>query len=820
MENKDTLFAEIILPLAVGNTFTYRVPDELKEEMIPGKRVVVPFGKNKVYSGLVFKIHNQAPTLYEARYIQSMLDSEPIIQTQHMDFWEWISDYYFCHLGEVMKAALPSGLKLENENYLVINDFYEDSDQNLSEKEGIILGIIQNQGEVRLEELSKLTEIKQVHNLVKSLISKKRILVREEMLKGFKPKKQSFIRLSPEFDESDQKKGLFTEYEKKPSQLALIMAFYALGGHHSKEITKAELLKTSEQSASTLNILIKKGIFIPYEKRVSRLDFHTQEKPEAYSLSTRQIEIYQEIKQKFQEESVVLLHGITSSGKTQVYIRLIEDFLGMNKQVLYLLPEIALTTQLVDRLRKQFGEKVGIYHSRFNENERVETWENVINGKFRVVIGARSSLFLPFPDLGFIIIDEEHDSSFKQMDPAPRYNARDSAIYLGSKWGIKILLGSATPSIETYYNALNGKYGMVHLNERYGGVNMPIIEISDLSQERKEKTLKFQFGTPLLRHLERTLDEKDQIILFQNRRGYSPFILCKSCGYIPKCIHCDVSLTLHKSTHRLHCHYCGYKTEIPSICPVCQDPNIQDQGLGTEKIEEELQILYPQLRIGRMDQDSTRGKNGHLKIVSDLEENRIDVLIGTQMVSKGLDFGRVQLIGVMNADQILNFPDFRAFEKGYQILTQVSGRAGRRSKQGYVVIQTYSPYHPILSFIQKNDYQGLYNAEIQEREQFHYPPFTRLIRIICKNKDSSLLNNSCLVMSRELKSHFGDMVLGPVPALVPRIRNFYIQEFLLKLSRKSVSPGLVKKALKEIILKIQGEKAYRSTLIQIDVDPA
>lgn len=817
------LFAEIILPLAVGHTFTYRVPEEMKEEMIPGKRVLVPFGKNKVYSGLIFRIHNEAPKLYEARYLHSSMDSEPIIFPWNMEFWSWISEYYQCHLGEVMKAALPSGLKLENENFLVINDsedFGEDFWEDLGEKERLVWEIIQNQGEVRLDQLPRLTGIKSVLNQVKSLISKKRIQVREEISRGYQIKKQVFIRLNPEYAERDKKKGLFEEFKKKPSQLSLIMAYYALGGHQEKEISKNQLLEASHQSSNTLNLLVKKEIFEIYYKRVSRLEPISNHDLENFTLSPAQEDAYLNIKSSFEKYPVVLLHGITSSGKTEIYFRLIEEFLKKGEQVLYLLPEIALTSQLVNRLRKQFGDQVGVYHSLFNENERVETWEGVLNGRFKVLIGARSALFLPFLNLGFIIVDEEHDSSFKQIDPAPRYNARDSAIYLGTQKKIPILLGSATPSIESYYNSQNGKYGLVKLLERFGGVPMPIIEILDLREEKKQKKLKFQFSSRLLKALENTMKENNQAILFQNRRGYSPFILCKSCGFIPKCIHCDVSLTLHKSTHKLHCHYCGYKTEIPLICPVCQDPNFQDQGLGTEKIEEELQILYPQIRIGRMDQDTTRGKNGHRRIVSDLEENRVDVLVGTQMVSKGLDFGKVQLIGIMNADQILNFPDFRAFEKGYQILTQVAGRAGRRSIQGQVIIQTYSPLHPVLNFIQNNDYFGLYQAEILERENFHYPPFTRLIRVICKNKDSILLNKTCLELSHEFRNHFGDLVLGPVPALISRIRNLYIQEFLFKLSRRTISPPLVKKVMKEIILNLLAKKEFRSTQIQIDVDPS
>jgi primosomal protein N' (replication factor Y) (superfamily II helicase) len=816
LQDSSTYFAEIILPLAVGNTFTYRIPQTILEEVIPGKRALVPFGIQKTYAGLIFQIHSTAPKEYEAKYLYSVLDAEPIIGESQLNFWQWIAEYYCCHLGEVMKAALPSGLKLESESYLVLME--DESTSDLTSREQLILDLLRENGEIKLSDLAKMASLKSVLPLVKSLLKKNRVQVREDIGKGYIPKKQSYIRLSPRYNDPIYRKQLFDELEKKPNQLTLIIHYLQLM-KTVKEVSKVELLKNYREENSSLELLIKKGIFEKYLKRVSRLEIYSEPMIEIPALSSSQKGAFEEIKTGFTSKDVLLLHGITSSGKTQIYIQLVVEYLALKKQVLYLLPEIALTSQLVHRLRKQFGDQVGIYHSLFNENERVETWEKVLKGEFSIIIGARSSLFLPFKNLGLIIIDEEHEPSFKQYDPAPRYHARDAAIYLGMMQKAKVLLGSATPSIESYYHAKQGKYGFVSLNERFGGVASPEIKLVDLKIENKEKKLKFHFSQLLIQEIDSVIVEKEQTILFQNRRGYSPLLLCKACGFIPKCIHCDVSLTLHKSTQKLHCHYCGYRATIPPLCPVCGDPEIQDPGLGTEKIEEELKILYPQLRVARMDLDTTRGKNGHWKIVSDLEENKIDILVGTQMVSKGLDFGKVQLIGVMNADQLLNFPDFRSFERGFQILTQVSGRAGRRAKQGKVIIQTYTPKHPVLSFIVQGNYQALYEAEIFERNKFNYPPFSRLIKISCKNIQSDLLRQYTTEFAKKLKANFGEMVLGPEEALIPRIRNYFIQEFMLKLPRVSVSPSLVKIRLREIIQSMKLDKKFRNTICQIDVDP-
>ncbi len=836
-DNLETYFAEIILPLGIGHTFTYRIPQNLLDEIIPGKRVLVPFGKTKVYAGILYSIHNKAPKEYEAKYIYSVFDSEPVLSSFSLTFWLWLSEYYLCTLGEVMKAALPSGLKLESESYLSLNpDTFSDFEINvgdtLSSNEWQIIDLLKSKPSIRLSDVTKLIPLKSALSTIKFLIKKNIVFVSEELKKGYIPKKKTYIQWSSTFEDPQIREKLFQDLEKKPNHLHLLLSFIHLRKKNSEDtVSKSQLLETAQLSESVLSTMVKNGVFEIVQKRISRLEpldslnATTLYSDEALNtkrkriLSESQAKAYKNIQESFLTKNVVLLHGVTSSGKTQIYFHLIQEFLEKQQQVLFLLPEIALTAQLVNRVRERFGDKVGLYHSNFNENERVETWEKVLYGTYSIIIGARSAIFLPFNQLGFIIIDEEHESSFKQYDPAPRYQARDAAIYLAYLQNAKVLLGTATPSIESYYHAQQGKYGLVELNDRFGGVQPPEVELIDL-RKVFDGAKNFHFSAALILAIKKILEAKEQAILFQNRRGYSTLLVCTACGFVPKCIRCDVSLTLHKFTEKLHCHYCGYRAERPVLCPVCKSPKIEEQGLGTEKIEEELKILIPEARVGRMDLDTTRGKNGHWKILSELEENKIDILVGTQMVSKGLDFGKVQLIGVMNADQILNFPDFRAFEKAYQILTQVSGRAGRRTKRGKVIIQTYSPKHPILDFIVKGDYYTLYHTEIYEREKFKYPPFTRLIKISCKNSQIDVAKYAAQALASQLKVLLGEMVLGPEEALIPRLRNYFIQEILLKIPYQKVSLSKVKVMLKDCMIRMQSDKKFKSTLYQIDVDPA
>ncbi|MGZ3753135.1 MAG: replication restart helicase PriA, partial [Mucilaginibacter sp.] len=588
---------------------------------------------------------------------------------------------------------------------------------------------------------------------------------------------------------------------------------------HQKSVSKNELIEESGAGDASIKSLIEKEIFVAEEKNVSRLFSDDDEFSSDFILSEGQNEALQDIRQQLDQKDVVLLHGVTSSGKTQLYIRLIEDMINSGKQVLYLLPEIALTTHIIERLRQYFGSSIGVYHSRFNDNERVEVWQKVLNHEYKVVLGARSSVFLPFADLGLIIVDEEHETSYKQFDPAPRYNARDAAIYLANMYRGKVLLGSATPSFESYYNARLQKYGLVELNERFGGVELPKTEVVSISEETKKKTMQSHFTSVLMEDMKKALANKEQVILFQNRRGYAPLLMCKVCAYTPKCINCDVSLTFHKSSGRLHCHYCGYKEDSPSICPACGSTHLEYKGFGTEKVEDELSMLLPEARITRMDLDTTRSKNSLQNILNDLEEKKIDILVGTQMVAKGLDFSDITVIGIINADSLLKYPDYRANERSFQMLAQVSGRAGRRGKQGKVIIQTYDPNHRVIKQVIENDYQDLYLTEMAERKSFKYPPFYRIINLDIKHKDPDILYNQAEYLATELRKNFGDRVIGPEVPLVSRIRNYYIKSIMLKFEKDGISMNRVKAVIKDIITQFQTTKLSKGGIFQPDIDP-
>ncbi|MEO6850273.1 MAG: primosomal protein N', partial [Mucilaginibacter sp.] len=634
-----------------------------------------------------------------------------------------------------------------------------------------------------------------------------------------KPRKKTFISLNPIYHNQDNLKELFPILEKRaPKQADALLAYIKLA-RTQKAISKNELIEESGASDASIKSLIEKEIFIAEEKNVSRLYFDDEEFTSDFVLSEQQTNALQDIKKHFEEKDVVLLHGVTSSGKTQIYIRLIEDMINSGKQVLYLLPEIALTTHIIERLRQYFGSSIGVYHSRFNDNERVEVWQKVLNHEYKVVLGARSSVFLPFDDLGLIIVDEEHETSYKQFDPAPRYNARDAAIYLANTYQGKVLLGSATPSFESYYNARLHKYGLVELGERFGGVLLPETEVVSITVETKNKTMESHFTSVLMGDMKKALVNKEQVILFQNRRGYAPLLICKVCAYTPKCINCDVSLTYHKSSGRLHCHYCGYKEDSPSICPACGSTHLEYKGFGTEKIEDELSMLLPDARIARMDLDTTRSRNSLQNILNDLEEKKIDILVGTQMVAKGLDFADVTVIGIINADSLLKFPDYRANERSFQMLAQVSGRAGRRGKQGKVVIQTYDPGHRVIKQVIENDYQDLYFTEMEERKTFKYPPFYRIINLDIKHKNADILYNQAEYLATELRKNFGDRVIGPEFPLVGRVRNYYIKSIMLKFEKDGVSINRVKSVIKDVITQFQTTKLSKGSIVHPDVDP-
>ena len=819
-KDRKTLFVEVILPLAIAKNYTYRVPFELNNLIAVGKRVVVQFGKSKLYTAVVSAISEQAPEKYEAKYILEILDDRPVVTNQQLHFWKWLSEYYMCFEGEVMNAALPSALKLASETKIILNKEFEHDKSALHDKEFLIVEALEIQPELTISDISKLLSQKTVMPLLKGLFEKNIINISEEVSDRYKPRKRTFITINPVYNNQDNLRELFVILEKRaPKQADAVLAYLKMA-RHQKIISKNELVEESGAGASSINSLIEKEVFVAEERNVSRLFFEEEFLDANFVLSEHQQSAFEAIREQFTQKDVVLLHGVTSSGKTQIYIRLIEQAMAQGKQVLYLLPEIALTTHVIERLRQYFGASIGVYHSRFNDNERVEVWQKVLNGEYKVVLGARSSVFLPFANLGLIIVDEEHETSYKQFDPAPRYNARDAAIFLANMYNGKVLLGSATPSFESYYNARLHKYGFAELTERYGGVELPTIEVVSIAEETKKKTIQSHFTSVLMADMQTALANKEQVILFQNRRGYAPLLLCKICAYTPKCINCDVSLTYHKHSGKLHCHYCGYREDSPVICPACGSTQLEYRGFGTEKVEDELSMLMPEARLSRMDLDTTRSRNSLQNILNDLEEKKIDILVGTQMVAKGLDFADVTVIGIINADSLLKYPDYRANERSFQLLAQVSGRAGRRGKQGKVVIQTYDPAHRVIQQVIENNYIDLYLTEMEERRAFHYPPFYRIINLDVKHKDPEILYNQAAYLGNELRKHFGeDRVVGPQIPLISRIRNYYIQSIMLKFEKDGVSINKVKANIRDIITQFQTTKLSKGSIVQPDVDP-
>jgi primosomal protein N' (replication factor Y) len=842
--SRTTLFVDVILPLAVPNLYTYRVPFDWNASVAIGKRVVVQFGKGKLYSALIRNIHEIPPKQYAAKYIESILDEVPVVNQKQFELWDWMSLYYMCNIGEVMVAALPGGLRLASETKIILNDGYKAQMEaaELSDKEHAVIEALEIRNVLTLNDVAQIIEQKTVYPAIKVLIEKGIVLIQEELKEKFKPKIESFVRITEYADNEENLKGIFETLEKKaPKQLDVLMAYINLSKRYSKdrqEVKKTDLVKAVEGAESAIRSMTKKNIFEVYERETGRLSAFENEN-KVSSLNEIQQEVLDSIRSQFGwtssdsaipasgsglKKDVVLLHGVTSSGKTEIYVKLIEEAISKGRQVLYLLPEIALTTQIINRLKKYFGEGVGVYHSKFNENERVEIWNNVLGhnpksqiSDFKLIIGARSAMFLPFSDLGLVIVDEEHDTSFKQYDPSPRYNARDAAIYLSHIHKGKTLLGSATPSVESYFNAQDGKYGFAEIKKRFGGVQMPEILVADVKEAMKRKEMKSHFSPLLLDTITLALDKKEQVILFQNRRGFAPQLECNMCAWVPQCTNCDVSLTYHKVSNQLRCHYCGYSAKPPSKCSACGDTNLKMKGFGTEKIEEELAIFYPKAKIARMDLDTTRSKFAHQHIIQDFEDRKIDILVGTQMVTKGLDFDNVSMVGILNSDSMLNFPDFRSFERSFQLMSQVSGRAGRKNKRGKVIIQSQNPDHSIIREVVANDYLSMYTNQLLDRKNFNYPPFHRLIEITLVNKDLNMVNASAKYLADELKQHFGNRVLGPEFPLVSRIRNLYHKNILLKIERES-SVVQAKKIIGELLVNFKNSD-YRSVRIQIDVDP-
>ncbi|MDO9154989.1 MAG: primosomal protein N' [Paludibacter sp.] len=813
----------VILPLPLANTFTYSVPDEWADSVRIGMRAVVPFGKKKMYTGIVSLIHTYKPELiYEIKEIICLLDSQPVLRYPQLKLWEWLGAYYQAYPGDVYQAAVPAGLKLESETQVCINPDFE-AETLLSEKEQRVLDALSDGKPVNVAELNKATEMRNVLPTLKMLLEKGAVEVNEELTEKFRAKTETFIRLSEQARKEDNLRRIFDEVGRAKKQLDVLMMYIDLSKcltpAKQKEVTRKELLEKSGASPAVLTGLVERGALETYLKEIGRLDVSDIETGAVYSLNEFQETALNEINKKFADNAVVLLHGVTSSGKTEIYIHLIQKTLEQGKQVLYLVPEIALTTQLTSRLKRVFGKRLGVYHSKFSDAERVEIWNNVLNDKsYDVIIGVRSSVFLPFRQLGLIIVDEEHDSSYKQHDPSPRYHARNASIMLASMHGAKTLLGTATPSIESYYNAETGKYGLVELHQRHEEMQLPEIVVVDTKEAYRKKCMQGHFSDVLLEKVRKALDNKEQVILFQNRRGYAPYIECKGCAYVPKCKNCDVSLTVHKIFNTLTCHYCGYTESIPVICPVCKTPNLNTKGFGTEKIEDEIQQIFPEVRVSRMDLDTTRSKKSYEKLISDFEQHKVDILIGTQMVTKGLDFEHVSLVGILNADNMLNFPDFRAHERAYQLMAQVSGRAGRKNKRGLVILQTSSPEHPIIGQVIRNNYLAMYKNQTEERRLFKYPPFFRLIQITLRHKDVQVVKQAAVAMGNQLRLVFGSRVLGPIDPPIARIQNLFIKQIILKIENEA-SHVKAKEILHQIKDQILSESKFKSVRIGLDVDP-
>lgn len=825
------LYVDVLLPLPLPATFTYAVPADLREEAIPGKRAVVQFGKRKVYTALIRKVHEDKPANYQAKPILSILDGFPVVNEWQFRLWEWMAEYYMCYPGEVMNAALPSGLKLASQSVICLNESMEIMPDALNEKELLVMETLAARKKVAINDISGLVELKKIIPLVNNLLEKGLIYLEEELQDKYKPKIESFVRLTEPYRQDEENlKPVFEELSRKAyKQMELLLSYIHLSRENKgkiREIKRPELIKSVDASTAALNALVKKGILEVYDLETSRLEsLKATHDPEGIILSEHQKYGFNFLKERMKEKEVMLLHGITSSGKTEIYIKLIDEAVKNGRQVLYLLPEIALTSQIISRLRKYFGEKIGVYHSRYNESERTEVWYNILGqdrtndrGTISIVLGARSALFLPFSKLGLVIVDEEHDTSYKQYDPAPRYNARDTAIYLASMHQAPVILGTATPSMETYFNALSGKYGLVELIERYGGLEMPEILVNDLRKENRNGTMKSHFSSLLLQHMTDALANKEQVILFQNRRGFSPHLECDQCHWIPMCKHCDISLTYHKYENKIRCHYCGYTENIPSRCPECTGTRILTKGFGTEMIEEDLAPLFPGAVIRRMDLDSTRSRFAHQRIISEFEAGKIDILVGTQMVTKGLDFDRVSVVGILNADNMIYFPDFRAHERSFQMMAQVSGRAGRKSKRGKVILQTWRPEHPILQFVIDHDFPAMFRSQLADRHKFRYPPYYRIIIIRLKHRDYHLLNKAAAHLAADLRQQLDNRVLGPEYPLVARVKNLYIKQVLIKIER---SAGL--KNVKQVILKSMDDlykiKDFGQVRVIPDVDP-
>ena len=816
-------FAEVVLPLAVQGTYTYRIPPTMS--VGAGFRVLVPFGRKKYYTAIVVMTHDIEPQGYQVKEILALLDEGPVLRHPQLKFWQWIADYYLCTVGEVYKAAVPSGLKVESETFICTNpDFEEEEPGSLNDREKVILDFTAQRGKVQLTELTNATGFKNVESIVSRLLDKGAVHVAERMMDNYRPKTETCVRFTIERNDEAALHEFFDRVKRAKKQEQLLLAYLDLShwmqrSKPVKEVTQEALLKRSGCTQPVLAAARKNGLFEIYKREINRFEMLGKGLVELPKLTEVQNTAYKAIHNSFKEKEITLLRGVTSSGKTSIYMHLINDALSLGKQVLYLVPEIALTTQLTQRLQRVFGERLLIYHSKFSDNERVDIWKKLLTSDEPcVIIGVRSSIFLPYSNLGLVIVDEEHDTSYKQQDPAPRYHARNAALVLARQAGAKVLLGTATPAVETYYNAMQGKYGLVELLLRHGNIPLPRITTIDTRLCYKRKEMTGHFSDPLVHKLSGELERHKQVIVFRNRRGYAPWLSCPQCGYVPKCVNCDISLTVHKRQGTLVCHYCGYTIPLPQSCPVCGETALADHGMGTEKIEDELHELFPKARVARMDLDTTRTKYGYQRIIDDFADRKTDILVGTQMVTKGLDFDGVSTVAVLSADSLSNMPDFRSSERAYQQLEQVSGRAGRRDEQGEVIIQTATPDSALLRYVAAHDYKAMYAEQITEREAFRYPPFYRLIEVSVSHHDLHQADVAAAALQTRLQAVFTRRCSRVIQPVIGKVQNRYIRTILLKIEA-SAPYAKAKQLIHEQIRLMQQTVSARSAVISIDVDP-
>ncbi|MEM7573922.1 MAG: primosomal protein N' [Bacteroidota bacterium] len=811
-----TVYADVLLPLALAKVYTFSVPEDVVVGLGPGVRVEVQFGAKKRYSGIVKRLHSTPPA-YRTKSILSIIDLQPVVTVDQLRFWDWLANYYACSLGEVMNAALPANLKLSSETIITLGPLYDPHAVHLNEKEYLIVEALSIQQELRLQDVQDILHIKSVYPIIRSLLDQKIVFLKEDLQERFKARKVNCVRFSVDFQTEEQQIAAFELVKRSEHQTAVLLEYL----QQSKELAfvrRVDLVKRTGAPDSAIKAMAKKGIFELYEREVSRLGNYEEETLSAFELSAQQERALDEIRSYFQQELPVLVHGVTGSGKTRVYLELMEAAIARGEQVLYLLPEIALTSQIIQRLQRVLGDQVLVYHSRLNGMERVEIWRELMQGN-KSVVGPRSALLLPFKKLGLIVIDEEHDSSFKQQEPNPRYHGRDAALYLARQLGAKVVMGTATPSLESYLNAQSGKYGLVSMPERFGGLQLPEVQIVN-AREQQEEGAAHPFFTPsLISAAKACLERGEQIILFQNRRGFAPIYNCPTCDWTSECIHCDVSLTYHKFHHRLRCHCCGYTTQLPEACPACGERKLSLKGTGTEKIEDELKIFLPDARIARMDLDTVRGKNALTKLIGQFENGELDVLVGTQMVTKGLDFERVGLVGIISADQLLSFPDFRASERAFQLMLQVAGRAGRKHRRGQVLIQAYNLQHPVLEWVRQADYRTFYQNEEQQRKEYNFPPFCRMIYLQLRHTKVQRVEEAAKLFYHWVKDDLGSYSQPPFEPSVARKRSYYLRDLVVRIPNSAKELNRVKTLLLAAVDRLHSTSGYSNVRVVVDVDP-